>query len=183
MQTEVFLVRHAHAVFNADEQGRPLSEKGCADAHKVAAIINEYQVDHIYTSPYKRAIQTVEGIALYQNKEIRIEEDFKERKLADKPVADFDGAVRKVWENPQFNWKGGESNIEAQNRGVKAMRRLLKRHEGERIVIGLHGNIMVLIMQYFDEKYGFDFWKKLAMPDIYQLCFQGETLIGVKRCW
>ena len=71
------------------------------------------------SSPYKRAIQTVEGIATYIEKEIEIENDFKERKLAAEPVKDFTRAITKVWENPSFSWDGGESNNVAQKRGVE----------------------------------------------------------------
>lgn len=42
---------------------------------------------------------------------------------------------------------------------------------------------MVLIMNYFDQKYDFNFWNELAMPDIYKLTFEGESLVEVKRIW
>lgn len=42
---------------------------------------------------------------------------------------------------------------------------------------------MVLIMNYFDNKYGYDFWKDLEMPDIYKLSFNKMKLIDVQRIW
>ncbi|MFD2208551.1 histidine phosphatase family protein [Virgibacillus halophilus] len=183
MQTDLYLVRHAHSIYTPDEVNRPLSEKGMADAQRVAAIFHEQKIDHIYASPYKRAVQTVEGIAVFRGKKVQIEKNFRERKLAGKPVVDFDYAIRKVWDEPSFSWEGGESNIAAQARGVDAILRLLEWHMDQRIVVGTHGNIMVLIMQYFDQKYGFDFWDKLGMPDVYRLCFHGLKLADVQRCW
>jgi 2,3-bisphosphoglycerate-dependent phosphoglycerate mutase len=59
----------------------------------------------------------------------------------------------------------------------------LTRYEGNNIVIGTHGNIMVLIMNYFDEKFGFEFWKELKMPDIYKLTFDKSKLKEVNRIW
>jgi 2,3-bisphosphoglycerate-dependent phosphoglycerate mutase len=59
----------------------------------------------------------------------------------------------------------------------------LEKYEGKNIVIGTHGNIMVLIMNHFDHQYDFYFWKKLDMPDIYKLTFEQKKLIDVQRIW
>jgi 2,3-bisphosphoglycerate-dependent phosphoglycerate mutase len=41
----------------------------------------------------------------------------------------------------------------------------------------------VLIMNYFDEKYGFSFWKNLKMPDVYKLTFDKKDLKEINRIW
>lgn len=181
--TNLYLVRHAHSTYTPDELGRPLSERGFTDANTVTELLKGESINHVISSPYKRAVQTVEGIANYENKEIELVEDFKERKLAEKPVEDFLVAITKVWEDYDFSWKGGESNNIAQKRGVNATLQVLENYPGKNVVIGTHGNIMVLIMNHFDRKYGFEFWKELAMPDIYKLSFDEENLVQVKRIW
>ncbi|MCJ7841014.1 histidine phosphatase family protein [Lederbergia sp. NSJ-179] len=183
MRTNLYLVRHAHSTYTPDELGRPLSERGFVDSTTVTELLKKEAIDYVYASPYKRAMQTVDGIANYIGQEFQIENHFKERVLAEKPVEDFTAAITKVWEEDDFNWNGGESNRMAQKRGVIATLQLLNKHEGKNIVIGTHGNIMVLIMNYFDHQYGFDFWKKLEMPDIYKLSFNGTNLIDVQRIW
>lgn len=79
--------------------------------------------------------------------------------------------------------EGGESNYEAQKRGVQALKKVLNEYKGLNIVIGSHGNMMVLVMNYFDAKFNYDFWKQLTMPDIYQLTFEGEELVKINRLW
>mgnify|MGYP003410192501 FL=1 len=108
-------------------------------------------------------------------------DDLKERKLSEYPIPDFQEAMNKVWYNPHYALEGGESNIAAQKRGIRAIRHILERYNGKKIVIGTHGNIMVLIMNYFDSNYDYDFWKTLSMPDIYQLTFERNKLIMAKR--
>lgn len=54
---------------------------------------------------------------------------------------------------------------------------------GQNIVIGTHGNTMALIMNFFDEKYDFNFWKALEMPDIYKFRFEGSRLTKVRKVW
>ena len=183
MLTNLYFVRHAHSTYTPDEFRRPLSEKGVADAKKITQILEKENMDCVISSPFKRAVQTVEGVANIFGKEVIIDKCFRERKLSGSPVENFDLAVTKVWEEPTFTWKGGESNIIAQKRGVKATFEVLKRYEGNNIAIGMHGNIMVLIMNYFDSKYDFGFWKRLDMPDIYKLTFDGTTLKEVNRVW
>ncbi len=183
MLTNLYLVRHAHSTYTPDELGRPLSTIGYSDAQRISKLLIKENIDIVISSPYKRAIQTVEGIAKTNGKEVIIVDDFKERKLSDQPVKDFNLAITKVWKEPSFSWNGGESNSIAQKRGVKATLRLLNKYENKNTVVGTHGNIMVLIMNYFNSYYGFSFWKQLDMPDIYKLAFDKTELKEVKRIW
>ncbi|RKL65760.1 histidine phosphatase family protein [Salipaludibacillus neizhouensis] len=183
MQTNLYFVRHAHSTYNSDELGRPLSKRGFIDANIVTELLKREAIDYVYSSPYKRAIQTVEGISKYIDKEIKLLDGFKERILAEHPVEDFEVAITKVWKDYDFSWKGGESNRIAQKRGINATFKVLDSNIGKNVVIGTHGNIMVLIMNYFDNQYGFDFWKELEMPNIYKLSFNGKKLIDVQRIW
>lgn len=181
--TNLYLVRHAHSTYSPDELGRPLSEKGILDAAKVTDLLKSEDIDIVVSSPYRRAIQTVEGIANYIEKPIEIIEGFKERPLTNRPAENFSYALIKVWENENFSWEGGESNLTAQKRGIESTFLVLNQYQNKNIVIGTHGNIMVLIMKYFDQQYDFDFWKGLEMPDIYKLTYKGMELIRVTRLW
>jgi 2,3-bisphosphoglycerate-dependent phosphoglycerate mutase len=179
----VYFVRHSHSIYTPDELKRPLSEKGKTDAEKITRILKKENIDYFISSPYKRAVQTVESAAHFWGKEVIIENGFKERNLSEAPVENFDIAITKVWAEPTFSWEGGESNIVAQKRGVDAILKVLEMYEGNNIVIGTHGNLMVLIMNYFDKKYGYNFWRQLDMPDIYKLAFDEKTLKEVNRIW
>ncbi|MDN4608240.1 histidine phosphatase family protein [Sporosarcina highlanderae] len=181
--TILYFVRHAHSTYTPDELNRPLSERGFSDATTVTNLLKTEKVDSVVSSPYKRAVQTVEGIAQQIKSEVEIIDGFKERTLSSVPAEDFNHAITKVWEDFNFSWEGGESNSVAQVRGVEATYNLLEKYKGKNVVIGTHGNIMVLIMNYFDKKYDFSFWQNLAMPDIYKLTFEGKELKSVERLW
>lgn len=181
--TNLYFVRHAHSIYTVDELKRPLSSQGIMDVERITEILEKENIDYVISSPYKRAVQTIERIAQLTDKELIIESDFKERNLSEKPIENFDEAITKVWEDETFSWEGGESNLIAQKRGIKATIEVLEKYEGKNIVIGTHGNIMVLIMNFFDKRYGFDFWKELDMPDIYKLTFEKTKLKEVNRVW
>lgn len=183
MATNIFFVRHAHSIYSPDELNRPLSERGKADATTVTERLKTEHIDILISSPYRRAIQTIEALAPVIGGEIIIEGDFRERLLSEHPI-DFSSAITQVWEDESFAWEGGESNIIAQKRGVTALQNVLRQYKGKNVVIGTHGNIMVLIMNFFDSKFDFSFWRQLDMPDIYKLCFDNNlSLIEVRRIW
>ena len=181
--TNLYFVRHAHSIYTPDELGRSLSKRGFEDAREVTALLETEKIDVVVSSPYKRAIQTVQGIAESRDKNIQIVDGFKERMLSTAPIEDFPLAIRKVWEDEQFAWEGGESNRVAQKRGIEALYQVIETYNNQNIVIGTHGNIMVLMMNYFYKQYDFSFWDSLDMPDIYCLTFDGTKLIAVKRLW
>ncbi|MUT65685.1 histidine phosphatase family protein [Paenibacillus sp. NEAU-GSW1] len=181
--TNVYLVRHAHSVYSADELNRPLSERGQEDARKVTNLLASENMNVLISSPYKRAMQTIEGLTGIYGLDIILEDDFRERLLSEKPVEDFDLAIAKVWKDFSFAWEGGESSTDAQNRGFRALERVLYEYEGKNIAIGTHGNIMALMMNVLDKRFDFDFWKQLDMPDIYKLSFDKRKLIEVRHIW
>ncbi|HFK1509197.1 MULTISPECIES: histidine phosphatase family protein [Bacillus cereus group] len=178
--TTIYFVRHAHSTYTKEERERPLSEKGHLDAENVTHLLKDKHIDVVISSPYKRAIQTVQGIANTYHVSIEIEEDLRERLLSSEPVADFNDAIENVWEDWSFAHEGGESNDVAQRRAVICLQNILKKYEDKNIVIGTHGNIMVLLMNYFDSKYDLQFWKTLHMPDVYKLTFDNNCFISAE---
>lgn len=86
-----------------------------------------------------------------------------------------------MWEDWTFAYEGGESNDVAQKRAILCMQNILEKYKGKNIVIGTHGNIMVLLMNYFDSKYDFQFWKTIQMPDVYKLTFDNNRFISAER--
>ncbi|MFS0782781.1 histidine phosphatase family protein [Bacillus sp. 1P06AnD] len=183
MLTHVYLIRHAHSAYTADDESRPLSEQGFKDAKHIAQLLKHEKIELVLSSPYKRAIQTVQGIAEDIGKEIITVDGFKERKLSASSVQDFPAAVKYVWKHHTVSLEGGESNVDAQKRGVSALLAAVETYEGNHLAIGTHGNIMALMMNFFDEQYDYSFWKKLDMPDIYKLSFEQKDLKEVKRIW
>jgi len=166
--TVLYLVRHAHADWTPDED-RPLSAKGCADAQRVADLLQTCPISAVYSSPFRRARETVAPLAIRLGLPIHEIDGLRERELGTGPTDSFVTAVQATWEDPSFVWPGGESNGAAQRRGVEVIQGLVDRYPGQQIAVGTHGNLLVLILQHFDPSVGFAFWQSLTMPDVYRL--------------
>ena len=143
-------------------------------------------VDVFVSSPYSRAIQTIEEIAHGRNLEVQLFEELKERPIKGEykpPEEDIIQAIKKSYDDKDYCKSGGETMKQAQGRAIPVIKQLLNEYKGKNIVVGTHGYIMTIIMNYFDEKYGFEFWESTTKPDIYKLCFEGDRLQKVTRLW
>lgn len=180
--TTFYLVRHAHAKWTLDEN-RSLSARGLEDAKQVADVLQNYPIRAIYSSPERRAFQTISPLSEQLDIQIEIETDLRERKLGDEMFEDFLGAVEATWQDPSFAHPGGESSIEAQRRGLNVMKELQVEYPNDAVVLSTHGNLMALILQAFDPSIDFVFWKSLTMPDIYQLTIKQAGSGSIKRLW
>jgi len=95
--------------------------------------------------------------------------DLRERTLGSIAPLDFEQAVAFTWADFDFAHPGGESSRRAQQRGISAVRLLAARHSDELVVAGTHGNLLALVLNVFDARFGFDFWRSLEFPDVYRL--------------
>jgi 2,3-bisphosphoglycerate-dependent phosphoglycerate mutase len=183
MYTNIYLVRHAEVDYIPDEYSRPLSEKGNNDALKLTELFKEYDVSRVISSPYLRAINTIRGIAEDRGITIEIIYDFRERKIANYPIEDFISFTRQQWNNFNYCLETGENLNEVQARGIDALKSILERYNEEDIVIGTHGTILGVILNFFNKRYDYDFWKSMKMPDIFKLQFKDgniESIINIK---
>lgn len=184
--TTIYLVRHAHSPWVPNrERERPLSEEGHAAAEHVADVFDGRRVDAVVSSPYARARQTVRPVAERRGLAVTVEPGFRERRLTDGPVESigetFESAIVEVWEDWEFSWPDGESNLAAQRRGVDALERTLRRHADECVVVGTHGNLLTLVLNHYDDRFDYEFWRELAMPDVYEARFSAGELVNIER--
>ena len=188
METTIYMIRHAesHFVFG-QEKTRGLSEEGLEKTKKIAEIFEDIDVDIIVSSSYRRAVQTLEYLANKRNLPILKFEELRERPIKGLdyklPWDELMKAIEKSFEDIDYSLRGGESTRKAQERSIPIIEKLLNEYKGKSIVIGTHGNIMTIIMNYYNKEYGFNFWNSTSMPDIYKLSFASYELKNVERLW
>lgn len=188
MKTYVYMVRHAESPYIAGaERTRGLSRKGQANVKKVTEILMDKGIEVVISSPYARAVLTVEDLAHRLGLEVETYEDLRERCFAgeDYILSDenFMDEVMNMFHNPDYSLPGGESNAECQVRAVSALQEILEKYRGTKIALGTHGNVMTMMLNHFDDSYDLEFLKQTSKPDIYRLEFEGHELIEVSRLW
>lgn len=183
--TQIYYVRHAEPNYhNHDDVERELTARGHADAHRVTACLQDKGIAHIYSSPYRRALDTLRPFAEAMRLPIVHVPDFRERKVDACWIDDFDSFSRQQWADFDFHLPGGESLREVQKRNVAALEALLQAHEGQRVVIGGHGTAVSTLLNHYDPSFGHAQFEGIRriMPWIVRLDFDGSTFLGWESC-
>ena len=174
--TQVYFVRHAEPNYrNHVDAERELSPRGLADRMLVADFLRDKGINAVFSSPYRRAVDTVKPFAEEARLPIEHVHDFRERRIDSVWIDDFDDFSRRQWTDFDFHLPGGESLREVQSRCVSALERLLQSHAGQRIVIGGHGTAISTVLNRYDPSFGHAQFEAIrrVMPWIARLDFDG----------
>ncbi|CEP44672.1 MAG: histidine phosphatase family protein [Paeniclostridium sordellii] len=179
---KIYFVRHAKPDFSVhDDLTRPLTDKGIIDSKNICEFLKEKSINKIYSSPYKRAIDTIKELA--QNLSIKIEvvDDFRERKISNIWIEDFNKFSKSQWENFEYKLNDGESLNEVQSRNIKALHKILNENSNQNIVIGTHGTALSTIINYYDKTFDYLSFTKIKdiMPFIICMEFEKTNVLNI----
>lgn len=175
MNKSIYFVRHAEPNYNNhDDQERELTAKGEKDCELVVEFFANRVVDGIYSSPFKRAYDTVKDIAIQKNLPIIKIDEFRERKIADGWIEEFNEFSQKQWQDFDYHLINGESLAQVQCRNINALSELLKNPQ-KSIVVGSHGTALATVINYYQSNFGYNdyFAIKSLFPFIVQFDFDG----------
>ncbi len=180
--TTIYFVRHCQPNFdNKDDRTRELTKKGLDDRESITAFLEDKNIDIIYSSPYKRCLDTIKPFAETLRLPINQIENLKERNIG-KWVENFNDYAIKQWNDFNYKIENGESLLEVQNRNIKEISSILQKHSGKNIVISTHGTSFSTIVNYYNNNYNYDSFLKIKsiMPFIACLKFNNEEMISCK---
>ncbi|WP_310550681.1 histidine phosphatase family protein [Paenibacillus glufosinatiresistens] len=176
----IYIVRHCQAEGQAREA--KLTESGRRQAERLAHFFLDKNIDYIVSSPFERAYQTIAPLAERTGIEVVLDERLAERVLSDVNQPDWREQLRKTFEDLDLCYAGGESSSTAMDRGIRAVTEALNR-EYRNIVFVSHGNLISLLLKYFEPRIGFKEWEALSNPDVFRLTFAGEPAPTLHRVW
>ncbi len=164
MEKQIHLIRHCEAQGQPPES--PLTEKGHLQALELSELLSDIKVDRVVTSPFLRAIQSIEPLAKKLNLEVELDSRLSERVLSNKNLTDWMDKLHATFTDLEIKYEGGESSIEAMNRIVELVDEHLN-SDVESTIIVTHGNIMSLLLKYYNKDFGFEQWQRLSNPDVF----------------
>ena len=183
--TKVFFVRHAEPNYdNHDDRSRELSPRGMEDRKKVTSFLADKNIDIVISSPFKRAVDTVQDFADKNGLPVEIVEDFRERKVDSGWIEDFASFSKKQWSDFSFKLSDGECLKEVQDRNISALNNVLKQYSGKNIVVGSHGTALSTIINFYDKSFGYDDFERIRflMPWIVEFSFDElGNCVDIKR--
>ncbi|MBK1833018.1 histidine phosphatase family protein [Roseibacillus ishigakijimensis] len=162
--TELYLIRHGETEWNRaglwqGHEDSPLTENGVEQAQSLGARFaqEELHFDAIYSSDLGRAYRTCEYLVepLGQRGDIKIETDLRERALGNLQGLTFaqieaehpEDAVLHASGDPHYAPEGGESWADTFARASAALRRIVRRHDGQRVLAVSHGGVIGMALR------------------------------------
>lgn len=164
---KIYLIRHCKST--GQEPQAELTNAGREKALELIPTLEKLQIDHIISSPYKRALQTIEPFSVSNKIPIFIDENLQERILSAEPMEDWLEKLERTFIERDLTFSGGESSNHALSRIQKVLDGVFENKEMHHVAIVSHGNILSLLINYYDPTFGFAQWQQMKNPDVFVL--------------
>jgi len=155
---ELILARHGETAWNVEKvfRGRAdvdLNRVGLKQAELLGKYLSNWELEAIYSSPLRRALDTANMVARYQKVAVRVAEgltdfDYGEwQSVPEQEVKKLYPALLNEWHsNPhKVRTPGGESLEDVRRRVVELINDILPRHRGNVLLVSHRVVIKVLI--------------------------------------
>ncbi len=175
----IYVIRHCEA--QGQSSNAPLTERGQEQAKRLADFFYTYNIDRIISSPYLRAIQSIELLSKRTNKKIELDDRLSERTLSTDNLPDWYEKLKITFTDLDLKYEGGESSQEAMTRIKNVVNEVVVRGTEQTVIVS-HGNLISLLVKSYQSDVDFQFWQRLSNPDVYQISYiQNEAVI--ERIW
>ncbi|EMA6342321.1 histidine phosphatase family protein [Bacillus cytotoxicus] len=177
---KLIVIRHCSAT--GQNRDATLTIEGEKQSSALAEFLmtSRLQIDSIISSPFKRAIQSITPFASLANLQIEQDERLAERILSNRPMEDWLQKLEYTFTNIDIAFLGGESTKQAMERVASLIKHVLEKEHQVTILV-THGNLLTLILKYFHHQIGFQEWKNISNPDVYEITISEQPTIH--RLW
>lgn len=174
---KIYFVRHSIRDFtNKEDRLVPLTNEGLCSAENLKSFFIDKNISNIYSSPYTRAMQTIEPTAKMIGTNMILEENLRERTVG-RWVDDFSEFSTNQWRDFNFKLANGESLNEVQCRMTLLYNDILTQNQSNIIISGHGTSLAVLFNEILGGRFGLDEFTKMKMPDIYCAEYKKNTLV------
>ncbi|MBQ9092132.1 MAG: histidine phosphatase family protein [Anaerotignum sp.] len=153
----LYVARHGETLWNAQNKvcGRTdlsLTERGHAQAEKLAEEAKQCNLDLIISSPMKRALETAGAVARACNIPISVDD-----RLIEQDYGIYEGVDRQdsgfLANKRQFACKypGGESMMQVAHRVYNLLEELKEAYPEKNVLLVCHGGVCRIIRTYFED--------------------------------
>lgn len=175
MKKTVYLLRHCAAT--GQEPTAELTDEGREQALQLEQFFIERDINHILSSPFTRAVQSVEPLADRLGLPVEKDERLAEQWFKSGNIKEWFTRIKASIQKRELEMTSGKSIDEVTE---EAMTVFEEAQDGT--ILCIHGNIMGLILKQVDNVAGFKEWIGLSHPDIYEVKVE-DGGYQVKRIW
>jgi 2,3-bisphosphoglycerate-dependent phosphoglycerate mutase len=178
MASSILLIRHARPVpplesMSEDEDNeRALTPEGRVDAERLAERLADEAVAAVFSSPYRRALETVQPIAARHEIDVHVHVDLRERRVSGGgplPEQAFLDALQRARRDPDFSLPGGESTQDVLERVSRVIREIHESTPEGVAVIGTHGGVISILRWSLGDQFTVEEALAEPMPSAFRL--------------
>jgi 2,3-bisphosphoglycerate-dependent phosphoglycerate mutase len=158
-----------------------LTEVGHRQAQALVAQLVALAPTTVVSSPYRRAVQTVEPTANMLGVEVGTDWRLREWDSGLEVCPDWADHYARSWADQTLARPSGESLHELARRAVDVLRRFMSEGGDQVLVVGSHGTFISQALAGFGVPVDWAFWRDMPMPAVYHLSFSGPAAIPVVR--
>ncbi|MCH4984054.1 histidine phosphatase family protein [Macrococcoides goetzii] len=175
--SKVYFIRHSiRDISYKHDESAPLTEDGVRLAQGLIEIFKDKEISGIFSSPYKRALDTVTAIAENKGLKIEILDNFYERMVGDW-IDNFSEFAERQWKDFDYKLENGESLNDVKQRIVPAFEDLIIGSEGDLIICGHGTSFSVLFNHLTDGAFGYNDFCEMNMPDVFEYEIGGNVVV------
>lgn len=166
----LYLVRHARTLPTGPDAAEwPLSTEGEAEARELADAPFWADIDALYSSPERKALETVRPAAERHGLEVREDARLREVRRPAVWIDEYDAAVEHYLEGRGEPPAGWEPAAEARARMTGFFEELEGKHKGERVAVCGHGLALTLYVSTLRESQPggpFALWRSVGFGQV-----------------
>lgn len=118
----IYFVRHAQAT--GQEPDARLTDEGTRQAEQLVDFMENVGVEYIVSSPWKRAVRTIQPLAERKQLQVYTDVRLQERVLSHEHLDHWLDVLEQTYLDEDLKLEGGESSREAVDRGISLFRSL-----------------------------------------------------------
>jgi 2,3-bisphosphoglycerate-dependent phosphoglycerate mutase len=175
----ILLIRHAQSL--GQEPDADLSPEGHGQAHALISRLAGFGVREVFSSPYRRAMATVGPFAAHAGLQIHTIGDLRERKLSEGWLPDFLIHMERSFADERYELDGGESLARTASRGLQAIAEVAGVARTALPAVASHGNLIASVLRAMDPGFGFEAWRLMRNPHIYEVELSGPRPVAFRN--
>ncbi|GAA0450111.1 histidine phosphatase family protein [Alkalibacillus silvisoli] len=176
MTKNIYIVRHCKAEGQNPEA--PLTTLGEQQALDLVEFFKNYEVNRIISSPYIRAVGTIEPYAKENNVPIEVDRRIAERLMNQQLFSSWMGKLREQFSKTELSVIDRKSPQDKRARSIEAIEDIQKRNVKNTVIVS-HGGVIPLILDHFKKK---SRYHRLTNPDVHLLTIDGKRTT-INRIW
>ncbi len=168
-QSVLILIRHAQS--SGQSPDAELTEIGSQQASALADFLVPFGIDGLFSSPYQRAQATITPFGELVGLPLTLLPDLQERVLSPTPLDDWLDHIARSFLDKSYKLPGGESLLETSMRGLSALGTISKAGNSLPAAVS-HGNLIASVLHTIDPDFGFEQWRTMLNPDVFEVKLQ-----------